>query len=67
MRDLITTQNITLDGVIDNDSSWFDPADPDGAFTDVNEARIAQARASTTYWLTRLRQRGPGRVIVRGE
>jgi dihydrofolate reductase len=31
MRDLIITQNITLDGVIDAADGWFDPAGEEGA------------------------------------
>lgn len=49
MRDLIITQNLTLDGVIDNDSSWFGPAAQGDDFTDVNEALMAQARASDAF------------------
>lgn len=53
MRDLVITQNITLDGVIANDSSWFGPADSDGDFADVNEALMAQARASDAFLVGR--------------
>lgn len=53
MRDLIITQNITLDGVIANDSSWFGPADPDGDFADVSEALMAQARGSDAFLVGR--------------
>ncbi|MGE4426472.1 MAG: dihydrofolate reductase family protein [Solirubrobacteraceae bacterium] len=53
MRDLIITQNITLDGVISNDSSWFGPADQDGDFGDVNEALMAQADASDAFLVGR--------------
>lgn len=45
MRDLVITQNITLDGVVSNDSSWFGPADQDGD-AELNEALLGQARAS---------------------
>jgi hypothetical protein len=38
VRDLIITQNITLDGVVANDTSWFSPADEDGDTDDLNEA-----------------------------
>ncbi len=53
MRDLIITQNITLDGVIANDSSWFGPAAQDGDFADVNEALMAQAHASDAFLVGR--------------
>ena len=30
MRELVVTQNITLDGVIDAAEGWFDPAGEEG-------------------------------------
>lgn len=51
MRDLVITQNITLDGVVDNDGGWFDPADHDDA--DLNEALMAQAAASDGFLVGR--------------
>lgn len=54
MRDLIITQNITLDGVISNDSSWFGPADQERDFQDVNDALMAQARASDAFLVGRI-------------
>ncbi|MDO9407610.1 dihydrofolate reductase family protein [Patulibacter sp.] len=53
MRDLIITQNITLDGVVSNDSSWFGPADQEGDMGDVNEALMAQAHASDAFLVGR--------------
>lgn len=53
MRDLVITQNITLDGVISNDSSWFGPADHHGDVDDLNEALMAQARASDAFLVGR--------------
>lgn len=53
MRDLIITQNITLDGVVDNDSGWFGPADDEGDDVDVNEALMAQAHASDGFLVGR--------------
>ena len=53
MRDLIVTLNITLDGVIANDSSWFGPAAQDDDFADVSEALMAQARASDAFLVGR--------------
>ena len=53
MRDLIITQNITLDGVVANDTSWFSPADDDGDTDDLNEALLAQAHASDAFLVGR--------------
>ena len=38
MRDLIVTENITLDGVIDAREGWFMPGDDAGDLSDVMEA-----------------------------
>jgi dihydrofolate reductase len=46
VRDLIITQNITLDGVVSNDTAWFGAADQPGDLDDVNETLMAQAAAS---------------------
>lgn len=54
MRDLIITQNITLDGVIDNETSWFSPANREADFGDVNEALMAQAQASDAFLVGRV-------------
>lgn len=54
MRDLIITQNITLDGVISNDRSWFGPADQERDVQDVNEALMAQAGASDAFLVGRI-------------
>ena len=53
MRDLVITQNITLDGVVANDSSWFDPARQDGDTDDLNEALLGQAHASDAFLVGR--------------
>lgn len=53
MRDLIITQNITLDGVVSNDTSWFGPADQAGDVADVHEALMAQAHASDAFLVGR--------------
>jgi len=53
VRDLIITQNITLDGVISNDSSWFGPADRDGDVEDLTEALMAQAHDSDAFLVGR--------------
>lgn len=46
MRKIVITQNITVDGVIDMSSGWFNPADPDADQSDliaVNREHQAQA------------------------
>ncbi|TQS46807.1 dihydrofolate reductase family protein [Cryptosporangium phraense] len=48
MRSLVVTENITLDGVIDADGGWFDPAGPDD-FSDVTEALNEQMRAADAF------------------
>jgi len=53
VRDLIITQNITLDGVVSNDSSWFGPSDHGPGFEDLNEALMAQAAASDGFLVGR--------------
>jgi dihydrofolate reductase len=53
VRDLIITQNITLDGVIDNDAGWFGPADHEGDVADQNDALMAQAAASDAFLVGR--------------
>ncbi|MGF1664529.1 MAG: dihydrofolate reductase family protein [Kineosporiaceae bacterium] len=53
MRDLVITQNITVDGVVSNDSSWFGPAD-DHDLGDVTEVLMAQARASDAFLVGRI-------------
>ena len=40
MRDLIVTENITLDGVIDATEGWFDPA---GGEDDVDQSDVEAA------------------------
>jgi dihydrofolate reductase len=46
VRDLVITQNITLDGVVSNESSWFGPAGEDLDAGDLDEALLEQAHAS---------------------
>ena len=53
MRDLIVTQNITVDGVVSDDSSWFGPADHGPHMDDVNEALMSQAHASDGFLVGR--------------
>lgn len=44
MRDLVVTENITLDGVIDAGEGWFGPSGPDSAETDDMAAAQAEQR-----------------------
>ena len=53
MRDLIITQNITLDGVVGNESGWFGPGDHEGDGAEVTEALKAQAAASDGFLVGR--------------
>ena len=47
MRDLIVTQNITLDGVIDASEGWFAVADdPEVDRSDLQEALAEQSAAA---------------------
>lgn len=56
MRDLIVTQNITLDGVIDAAEGWFDPAgdDAEADQTDVEAALRQQREAADAFLLGRV-------------
>jgi hypothetical protein len=47
VRDLVITQNITLDGVIDASAGWFVPAGGDSDMSDVIAA-LAEQRAGAT-------------------
>lgn len=54
MRDLIVTENITVDGVIDMAKGWFDPGgNPDVDNTDLQEAMHAQGRMADGLLLGR--------------
>lgn len=45
MRDLVVTENITLDGVIDASEGWFGPAGSDAADDQSDDlVRIAPGR-----------------------
>jgi dihydrofolate reductase len=47
MRDLVVTENITLDGVIDASAGWFDVTDdPEADRSDLQAALAAQAEAA---------------------
>ncbi len=54
MRDLIVTENITLDGVIDATEGWFNPADGDEDLTDVLTALRQQREAADALLLGRV-------------
>jgi dihydrofolate reductase len=53
MRDLIVTENITLDGVIEATEGWFDPAGEDDV-SDVETALRKQREAADALLLGRL-------------
>jgi hypothetical protein len=46
MRDLIVTETITLDGVIDATEGWFEPAGGDDDVSDVETALRRQREAA---------------------
>jgi dihydrofolate reductase len=52
MRDLIVTENITLDGVIDAADNWFGPAGTDDADQSDHIAAIAAQREAADAFLT---------------
>ena len=55
MRDLIVTENITLDGVIDAADGWFAPAGDDNVDeSDVIEAIGAQSEAADALLVGRM-------------
>jgi dihydrofolate reductase len=55
MRDLIVTENITLDGVIEATEGWFAPAggDPQSDQSDVEDALSEQMEAADAFLLGR--------------
>ena len=56
MRDLIVTENITLDGVIDATEGWFNPAGDEGEVdqSDVEAALRRQSEAADALLLGRV-------------
>jgi dihydrofolate reductase len=55
VRDLIITENITLDGVIDAAEGWFAPADDaDDDQSDLNAALAAQREAADAFLVGRI-------------
>jgi hypothetical protein len=56
MRDLIVTENITLDGVIEANGGWFNPAGDDSEIdhSDVEAAFREQSAAADALLLGRL-------------
>jgi dihydrofolate reductase len=53
MRDLIVTENITLDGVIEATEGWFDPAGGEDDVSDVEAALRKQREAADALLLGR--------------
>jgi dihydrofolate reductase len=55
MRDLIVTENMTLDGVVETTPDWFDPAgaDPDADLSDLVEAIRVQREAADAFLVGR--------------
>src|SRR5919112_300620 len=57
MRDLIVTENITLDGVIDASEGWFAVADdPEGDQSDLQEALGEQSAAADAVLFGRVNE-----------
>jgi dihydrofolate reductase len=54
MRDLIVTENITLDGVIDATEGWFEPAGGEDDVSDVETALRTQRDAADALLLGRV-------------
>lgn len=55
MRDLIVTENITLDGVIDAAEGWFNPSgDSEVDKSDIVEAICVQAHAADALLVSRV-------------
>jgi dihydrofolate reductase len=54
MRDLIVTENITLDGVIDAREGWFMPGDAAGDLSDVMETLRVQREAADALLVGRV-------------
>src|ERR671933_824039 len=52
MRDLIITENITIDGVIDASENWFTPAGREGVDHSDQIAAIAEQREAADAFLT---------------
>jgi dihydrofolate reductase len=54
MRDVVVTENITLDGVIEATEGWFDPAGGDDDVADVETALRTQREAADALLLGRV-------------
>lgn len=54
MRDVIVTENITVDGVIDAADSWFAPAEGTEDQSDINEALREQMAAADAFLVGRV-------------
>lgn len=53
-RRLVVTENITLDGVVENDGSWFDPTDSSEQGRQLAEVTQAHAAASDGFLVGRV-------------
>lgn len=63
-RRLVVTENITLDGVVENDGSWFDPTENSVQGRQLAEATREHAAASDGFLVARVtfeEMRGFGR------
>ena len=54
MRRLVITENVTLDGVIDNDGTWFDPGDESEAGRELAAVTREHAAASDGFLVGRV-------------
>lgn len=54
MRRLVITENITLDGVVENDGSWFDPTDDSAQGRELAEVTQEHAAASDGFLVGRV-------------
>jgi hypothetical protein len=54
MRDLVVTENITLDGVIEATEGWFGPAGGKDDLSDVETALQEQREAADALFLGRI-------------
>ncbi len=54
MRRLVITENITIDGVVENDGSWFDPTDDSAQGRELAEVTQEHAAASDGFLVGRI-------------
>ena len=53
MRDLIVTENVTLDGVVENDGTWFDPTEASDRGRELASITAEHAAASDGFLVGR--------------